>query len=397
MSQNHGIFKKTGLVALLLAAILVISACKVIEVTPPTETPTQEPTVSVSETQPEGVTQPTENSEKPFSNSDGIAETGYWEGVKALDVVELPDYKAIKIPAQTVEVTDEALQAEIDNLLASFVVEEQVTDRPVADGDTINIDYVGSVDGVAFENGSTQGAGTEVTIGVTQYIDDFLQQLIGHTPGETFDIQVTFPDPYQNNTALSGKEAVFNVTINYITETITPELTDKFVSDNLTASYGWTNVEAVRTEIKEKLRTNSTFEYIQKYLVENSTVTSTPQSITSYLEKSLLAYYQDYAASYGMAFEDFLASMMGIESADQLVASYSEETLQRANYYMIMQAIAEDLNISVSTEDLSTYFEKYMDTTDYSSYETTYGLPYLKQVVLFQTVLDYMAENAIVE
>ena len=65
-----------------------------------------------------------------------------------------------------------------------------------------------------FEGGSTNGAGTEVTIGVTSYIDNFLEQLIGHKPGETFDIKVTFPDPYERNSELSGKDAVFTVTIN---------------------------------------------------------------------------------------------------------------------------------------------------------------------------------------
>ncbi len=117
----------------------------------------------------------------------------------------------------------------------------------------------------------------------------------------------------------------------------------------------------------------------------------------SYQERSLLAYYQDYADMYGMSLGDFLVNFVGIESAEQLVASYSEENLKQANYYLIMQAIAEDLKLSVSTEDVSAYFVKFMNTNDYSSYETNYGLPYLKQIVLFQAVLDHIAGNAIFE
>lgn len=127
------------------------------------------------------------------------------------------------------------------------------------DGDTVNIDYVGSVDGVEFENGSTQNMGTSVTIGVTSYIDDFLEQLIDRLPGENFDIEVTFPDPYPNNPDLSGKDAVFNVTINYITETVAPELTDEFISENLTATYGWTTVEEIREEFSKDLKKFSNF------------------------------------------------------------------------------------------------------------------------------------------
>lgn len=92
------------------------------------------------------------------------------------------------------------------------------TSLTIEDGDTVNIDYVGSVDGVEFEGGNTQGAGTDLVIGSGSYIDDFEEQLIGAHPGDTVDVTVTFPDPYENNTDLSGKEAVFEVTVNGIYE-----------------------------------------------------------------------------------------------------------------------------------------------------------------------------------
>lgn len=90
------------------------------------------------------------------------------------------------------------------------------TSLTVEDGDTVNIDYVGSVDGVEFEGGNTQGQGTDLVIGSGSYIDDFEDQLIGVHPGDQVEVTVTFPDPYQNNTDLSGKEAVFEVTVNGI-------------------------------------------------------------------------------------------------------------------------------------------------------------------------------------
>jgi len=397
MKNDRGNRRKIGIIILLLVGILAMSACKVQEITPPAETPTSEEMETVTTTETERTVEETENAEPPFSYSDGISDSGYWEGVTALDYVELADYQSLKIPASSVEVSDEALQTEIDNLLFNYTSEHQVTDRAVVDGDSINIDYVGSVDGVEFENGSTQGQGTDVTIGVTSYIDDFLEQLIGHTPGETFDIQVTFPDPYQNNTELSGKEAVFKVTINYITETVTPELTDEFVSENLTASYEWSTVEEMRSEIGEQLKKDSINNYIQTYITENSKVTSTPESIIAYQEKSMLAYYQDYANMYGMSLDDFLNNYMGVESTDKLIEFYSEENLKRAEYSLIVQAIAEDLKLSVSTDDVAAYFVKFMKTDDYSSHETNFGLPYLKQVVLFQKVLDYIADNAVIE
>ncbi len=87
----------------------------------------------------------------------------------------------------------------------------------IEDGDTVNIDYVGSIDGVEFSGGSTNGAGTDLTIGSGSYIDDFEEQLIGYHPGDTVDVTVTFPEDYGVDD-LNGQEAVFEVTINGIYE-----------------------------------------------------------------------------------------------------------------------------------------------------------------------------------
>lgn len=85
----------------------------------------------------------------------------------------------------------------------------------VEDGDTVNIDYVGSIDGIEFDGGNTQGNGTDLTIGSGRYIDVFEEQLIGAHPGDEVEVTVTFPDDYGND-ELNGKEAVFDVTVNGI-------------------------------------------------------------------------------------------------------------------------------------------------------------------------------------
>lgn len=97
---------------------------------------------------------------------------------------------------------------------SSYLTDTSLT---VEDGDTVNIDYVGSIDGVEFDGGSTNGSGTDLVIGSGSYIDDFEEQLIGAHPGDTVDVTVTFPEDYGNE-ELNGKEALFVVTINGIYE-----------------------------------------------------------------------------------------------------------------------------------------------------------------------------------
>lgn len=111
--------------------------------------------------------------------------------------------------------TDTTADNNTDNNSAGYSTDASLT---VEDGDTVNIDYVGSVDGVEFEGGSTRGQGTDLVIGSGSYIDDFEEQLIGAHPGDEVDVYATFPDPYNNNPDLSGKEALFEVTINGIYE-----------------------------------------------------------------------------------------------------------------------------------------------------------------------------------
>ncbi len=112
------------------------------------------------------------------------------------------------------ESVEEETSADDTDTTAVYSTDASLT---IEDGDTVNIDYVGSIDGVEFSGGSTNGAGTDLTIGSGTYIDDFEEQLIGYHPGDTVDVTVTFPEDYGVD-ELNGQEAVFEVTINGIYE-----------------------------------------------------------------------------------------------------------------------------------------------------------------------------------
>ena len=190
-----------------------------------------------------------------FNYSDGLDEKGYWEGIRALDYVTLPeDFASVAIKRSDVEPTSEEVEEQISNLLSQYSSTEHITDRAAADGDTVDINYVGSVNNVEFTGGSAENY--DLTLGSGTFIDGFEDQIIGHKPGETFDVNVTFPDGYSDSTdasgntvKLSGQKAVFTVTLNYISESVLPELTDSWVADNF-GTFGTPNniytVEALR-------------------------------------------------------------------------------------------------------------------------------------------------------
>ena len=127
------------------------------------------------------------------------------EVTEAADATETPEATESADATETPEATEEATAYSTDTSLT------------VKDGDTVNIDYVGKIDGTAFDGGSTNGKGTDLEIGSGSYIDDFEDQLVGAHPGDKVEVTVTFPDDYQA-ADLAGKEAVFDVTVNGIYE-----------------------------------------------------------------------------------------------------------------------------------------------------------------------------------
>ncbi|UNC92218.1 trigger factor [Candidatus Contubernalis alkaliaceticus] len=331
-----------------------------------------------------------------FTYSHGIDENGFWKDITALDYVELCEYMGISIPRDIHEISDESVQTEVNKILADFTHEKQVKDRAVVDGDTVNIDYVGSVDGVNFDGGSTHGLGTEVTIGVTNYIDGFFEQLIQRSPGESFDIEVTFPEDYGNE-EINGKDAVFKVTLNYIVEMTTPELTDDFVAENLSLYYGFDTAAEMETYVKNSLQSSAILFYVQEYIFENTAITSLPKSLLEYQENSLIYYYQDYADYNDMDFEEFLITYMGVSTTEELLKEYLDNNTETAKFNLIMQAIAEDASISVNDDDVVAHFTEFVGAQDYSELEEYYGMPYLKLMVLHQSVLDYLEDNIVMD
>ena len=142
--------------------------------------------------------------------------------------VEIKDYKGIKVTRKVEPVTDEELNAEIATVQSRNSREIEVTDRAAENGDVAVIDFEGSVDGVAFEGG--KGENYSLKLGSGSFIPGFEDQVVGKNIGDTFDVNVTFPEDYHAK-ELAGKAAVFKVTIHKLSAVELPALDDDFAKD----------------------------------------------------------------------------------------------------------------------------------------------------------------------
>ena len=184
------------------------------------------------------------------------------------EYIKVGKYKGLETEAFTVEVTDEEIQAQIDSELEAAAASEEIPKGDViADGDTVNIDYVGKKDGKKFDGGSAEGH--DLVIGSDSFIDGFEDGLIGRKVGDKVKLELTFPEDY-GESSLAGQDVVFTVKINSATRVITPEYDISFVKS--TTEYD--SIEAYETlnkrleEVEEtKIDLTSRFKEVNKSLM----------------------------------------------------------------------------------------------------------------------------------
>lgn len=300
--------------------------------------------------------------------SAGLTDDGRIENADLTAMVGLADYKNISVPAEEVAATEEEVEDEISSTLDSY--KELSTDEQlmIADGDEVNIDFVGTVDGVEFDGGNSGGAGYDLTIGSGSFVDDFEQQLIGHKPGEEVTVEVTFPDDY--NGELAGKDAVFAVTVNGIQ--VAPELTDAFVAENLADMEGVSTAAEYRASVEDKFYQEHLQDYLTTYVLENSTVNTYPDK---YVKATKSVMKNDDEKS-GMVMEDEIA--------------YEQELTQRAKdsvkEAMVYQAVFEDAGLSF---DADAYYNEQVEAMG-EEYAKMYGAGYLAQGQIKEMATDYL-------
>lgn len=325
--------------------------------------------------------------------------------LKDLDVdkyVTLGEYKGLEVTVENPVIEDEAVEMMADSYYMSMismatgvVVEDGITDRAVAEGDIINIDYVGKLNDVAFDGGTAEDA--YLGIGYGMFIEGFEEGLVGVMPGETVDLNLSFPENY-GSAELAGQAVVFTVTVNYIMpEGYHPEIVSMMGLEGVTDE----------ASLKQYAR-----EYLEELQLQNQELVSQDAVVETFingctfeaeLPKEILSKYQETATSgvesmanmYGEDKDTMALEMYGV-TYEQLVNEVVPNTLKRD---IAFQAVANRENLNVSDEELNSLLVEeikaygYEDVDAFLTEAGTTKEEY-RDYYMYEKVLAYLVENA---
>lgn len=327
---------------------------------------------------------------------DGVDQQGMIDKYAAY--CDLPDYKGLEYTETRSTVTDADVRNKIDSLLQQYATKTQVKEGTVADGDNVNIDFVGSIDGVEFEGGNSNGAGYDLTLGSGSMIPGFEDGIVGHKVGDTFNIKATFPENYGKD-ELNGKEADFKITINYLTQTELPEYNDAFVASYTDATSILEYEDSVRKDLVEQYEQsdkNQNESAIMQVLVEKTTYNEYPQQEMQDLIDKSIAQQEQAASSYGYSLGDYVTARYGFSDEDsfrQYIQGLAEDYIKEK---IAVCAVAKDTGITVTKEEVDNYKKKIMDYYSYedeSKLEENYSSEDIVYYALAEKVVDFLLEN----
>ena len=313
--------------------------------------------------------------------------------------VTLGDYKGLTVEADLQKLTDEMVDARIeeDRNKASRTID--VEDRPVQEGDTVNLDYAGTVDGVPFTGGTASGQ--TLTIGSHQFIPGFEEQMVGMSLGEEKDLNVRFPDEYHAE-ELKGKDAVFHVKVNGIQMTEKPELDDDFAAD----ISEFDTFEAYKENIVSEL--TKQIEKDNDITIENALIEKAAENAQMDIPAAMIEDQAEYLVremgmrmSYqGLRMEDYL-KYTG-QTMDDLKQMYKPEAEKRVRTELTIEAIRKAENIEPSEEDIEKEIAEQAerlgrDVETFRKDLSDEQKEYLKDSAAIRKVLDLLKQDAKVE
>ena len=263
--------------------------------------------------------------------------------------VTIGQYKGIKITKYEYTVTDADVERDIENTRRRLAKDVEVTDRPAEMGDTVNIDFVGKKDGVAFDGGTAEKY--DLTLGSHSFIPGFEEGVVGMNIGDVKDIGVTFPEDYQEE-SLKGQPAVFTVTLHKITGKELPALDEEFAK-----KLGSDSVEAYSAKVRERLEKNA--ENRSRNETEDSILTEIAKTATAEIPDALIERQEEMDIRrmeqnimyQGIRPEDYY-QYIGT-TREEYKKKFEEDAKKMVMHQLIIEKLLKEENIAASEEEIS--------------------------------------------
>lgn len=309
----------------------------------------------------------------------------------ASDYASISGYKKLKVSKSDVEVKDSDVESQKNSLINSKTTTKEIKDRAVKKGDTVNIDYTGKMDGKEFEGGSATGS--DLVIGSGSFIDDFEDQLIGKKPGQTVEVNVTFPDPYENNKDYSGKDATFTVKINSIKESVVPEYTDKFVAANTE----YKTIKEYEKSIRDSLYESNLQSATTDAMIKACKVKDYPKSLLTYCQTTAVNYYTQVASMYGLTYKEYLEKLGYTE--DSFLEALDSSIKTMATEELAFQLIEKAENITVDKDGFDKWLNDYCtnNNTTVENIKKSYSDEDLENYYKKDQIIKLLVKNVTIE
>lgn len=311
--------------------------------------------------------------------------------------VSLGKYKGVEVDRQTVEVTEEEVDAEIRREQEKNATRTEVTDRAVVMGDEIELDFEGMIDGEAFEGG--KGTNFPLEVGSGSFIPGFEEQLVGAQIGEELEVNVTFPENYQAE-KLAGRPAVFKCTVKKITEKTLPELDDEFADEvsefETFAEYRESVKGAIAVRKEEAARTAKENQAVEKVIADAHI--DIPEAMLRTQQEQIVMDLERQINSQGMNFDDYLNYIQS--SRERMVENAKEDAERRIRYRLTMEQVAKEENLAATEEDYEAELQKLADSyhMDVEKIKNIFGdssKDSMMEDIAVQKAISFVTDNAV--
>ena len=309
--------------------------------------------------------------------------------------VKIGSYKGMKIKEFAYNVEDADVDKEIERLLDRNARKIEVSDRPCQNGDTVNIDFVGTIDGVKFDGG--EAAGFDLTLGSGQFIPGFEDQVVGMNVGESRDVNVRFPENYQAE-ELKGKDAVFAVKLNSVKGKELPELTDAFIKD----ATGSETIEEYKAKTKERLQQQAdknSLDATENSILDAISATAEAEIPQAMIEREIDGLVQkfEYQLMYqGLKLQDYLDFIK--TTKEEFRKNYEEQAKKNVLNQLVISQIIKDEKIEATDEEVEAKVAEQAASVDKSAEDYNKGMDprqydYIKSDIIITKLFDFLKAN----